>query len=54
MVGFDLILPSHLLNNNYKSHPSSLLADFHDNVSFKNYTNVVVFVMLKTTATKNI
>ena len=30
-----------------------LPADFHDNPSFKNYTNVVVVVMLKTTATKN-
>ena len=31
-----------------------LPADFHDNASFKNYTNVVVVVMLKRTATKNI
>ena len=33
--------------------PVSPLADFHDDVSFKNYTNVFVVVMLKTTATKN-
>jgi len=31
-----------------------LTADFHDNASIKNYTNVVVVVMLKRTATKNI
>ena len=37
-----------------KSQPVSLPADFHDNASFKNYTNVVVVVILKRTATKNI
>ena len=29
-------------NTNKKSQPVCLPADFHDNTSFKNYTNVVV------------
>ena len=53
IISSDLIIQSHLPNKHKKSQPVSPLADFHDDVSFKNYTNVFVVVMLKTTATKN-